>query len=161
MPANRASGLSASSRQLPAVAAFLFGSALGSSHDHYILSTTQEREGDGAAISFLIEHVAGRTDLVGLERLLELYTAKLTDDAPTRAAVQVTLAVIGHLRSCRPGYQCEQCGFVAHRLHWQCSGCKRWESIKPVQPEPIGDCAGTPPIATLPDEPGYGNGKNL
>ncbi len=104
----------------------------------------QEKEGDGAAIVFLVEHITGYADLVGLERLLDLYAPKLAGDVQTQAAVQAMLAVIGHLRSCRPDHQCEQCGFVARRLHWQCPSCKHWGSIKPVQPESIGDCAGTP-----------------
>ncbi len=110
-----------------------------------------DREGDEAAIAFLVEHVAGHADLAGLERLLGLYGPKLADDAKTRAAFDATMAVVGHLRSCRPDHQCEHCGFAAHQMHWQCPSCKRWGSIKPIQPEPIGDRADAPPTAALPE----------
>jgi len=32
----------------------------------------------------------------------------------------------------KPEYQCGQCGFQAHHLHWQCPGCNRWNTIKPI-----------------------------
>lgn len=113
-----------------------------------------DREGDETAIAFLVEHIAGQADLAGLERLLGLYGPKLADDAKARAAFDATLAVIGHLRSCQPDHQCEHCGFVARQLHWQCPSCKHWGSIKPIQPEPIGDRTDAPPTAALP-EPHY------
>lgn len=97
-----------------------------------------EREGEEAAIAFLVEHITEYADLAGLERLLGLYAPKLARDAPTRAAFDAALAMVGHLRSCRPDHQCEHCGFVARQLYWQCPSCKHWGSIKPIQPEPIG-----------------------
>jgi lipopolysaccharide biosynthesis regulator YciM len=32
----------------------------------------------------------------------------------------------------KPTYKCNNCGFDVKMLHWQCSGCKHWESIKPI-----------------------------
>jgi len=98
-----------------------------------------DREGDEAAIAFLVEHITGQADLAGLERLLELYRPKLAGDTQARAAFDAALAVVEHLRSCQPDHQCEHCGFVAHQLHWQCPSCKHWGSIKPIQPESIKD----------------------
>ncbi|MCG6860157.1 MAG: lipopolysaccharide assembly protein LapB [Chromatiaceae bacterium] len=98
----------------------------------------QAEEGDEAAIAFLVEYLSGYADLTSLERLLALYAPKLADDGRTRATFDAALTVVAHLRAHRPHHQCEHCGFVARRLHWQCPSCKQWESIKPVQPEPIG-----------------------
>jgi len=103
-----------------------------------------DKEGEEAAIAFLIRHITGQADLAGLERLLELYGPKLADDAQTQAAFQAALAVVGQLRSRQPDHQCEYCGFVARRLHWQCPSCKHWGSIKPIQPEPIGESPRSP-----------------
>ena len=97
-----------------------------------------DAEGDAAAIDFLVDYVSGHADLAGLERLLELFAPRLTGDPRTGATYRAALAVVRHLGSRRPEFQCEQCGFVARQLHWQCPSCKRWGSIKPVQPEPIG-----------------------
>jgi len=105
----------------------------------------REREGDEAAITFLVEHVTGCADLASLERLLALCAPKPVNGARTQAVFQATQAVIGHLEARRPDYQCGHCGFVARRLHWQCPGCKRWQSIEPIQPEAIGHRAQAPP----------------
>ncbi|MDH5369549.1 MAG: hypothetical protein OEW99_05965, partial [Gammaproteobacteria bacterium] len=28
---------------------------------------------------------------------------------------------------------CHVCGFNGKTLHWQCPGCKRWDTVKPIQ----------------------------
>jgi len=101
----------------------------------------QREEGDSAAIAFLVEHVSEYADLASLERLLDIYESRLGDDAETQAILRAVLAVIDHQRSRQPDYQCEHCGFGARRLYWQCPSCKHWGSIKPVQPERIGNGA--------------------
>jgi len=111
-----------------------------------------EMEGDEAAIDFLVKHITGQADLASLECLLELYAPKLVGDAQIRTAFEATLTVIGRLRSCQPDHQCEHCGFVARQLHWQCPSCKRWGSIKSIQPEPIGESPrSVPPTTALPE----------
>lgn len=99
----------------------------------------QERKGDESAATFLTAHVTEYADLAGLKRLLELAAPRAAED--TRTIFHATRSVIEHLRSCRPDYQCDHCGFIARRLHWQCPSCKHWESVKPAQPEPMGDRA--------------------
>lgn len=106
-----------------------------------VTDAIQATEGDGAAIAFLVEYVSGYADLASLERLLKLYAPTLPRDAQTQTTYRAILAVVEHLCSRRPDHQCEHCGFVARRLHWQCPSCKHWGSIKPVQPKPIGDSA--------------------
>jgi lipopolysaccharide biosynthesis regulator YciM len=51
------------------------------------------------------------------------------------------LEVIRHLLALQAVYQCEHCGFEARALHWQCPSCKRWGSIKAIEPYPIADAA--------------------
>ncbi|MCB2263410.1 MAG: lipopolysaccharide assembly protein LapB [Candidatus Thiosymbion ectosymbiont of Robbea hypermnestra] len=97
----------------------------------------QEKEGDEAAIAFLVEHVTGRADLVALERLLALRASKPADAARTQAVLRATRAVIEHLGAHQPDYRCGHCGFVARRLHWQCPSCGHWKSIEPIQPAAI------------------------
>jgi lipopolysaccharide biosynthesis regulator YciM len=40
----------------------------------------------------------------------------------------VTQAVVPKSR-----YRCQQCGFTAHKLFWQCPGCQNWSSVKPIK----------------------------
>lgn len=30
-------------------------------------------------------------------------------------------------------YRCQQCGFTSRKLFWQCPGCQRWSSVKPIK----------------------------
>jgi len=95
----------------------------------------QQAEGREAAIALLVEYVNGHADLAALERLLELNEPLLACDGGQSMSVHRAMRrVVHHLRSNQPRYQCDQCGFVARRLHWQCPSCKRWGSIQPVQP---------------------------
>ena len=29
------------------------------------------------------------------------------------------------------GYRCRQCGFSGRAMHWQCPGCKGWQTYEP------------------------------
>ncbi len=35
-------------------------------------------------------------------------------------------------RNLSAGYRCDACGFTGTRLFWQCPGCQRWSSVKPI-----------------------------
>ncbi|MEA3278532.1 MAG: lipopolysaccharide assembly protein LapB [Pseudomonadota bacterium] len=96
-----------------------------------------QEEGGEAAIAFLTAYVAGHADLAGLERLLELDGERAPGDPQERAMHWAVSGVVRFLRERQPEYQCDHCGFVARRLHWQCPSCQHWGSIKPVQPEPV------------------------
>lgn len=112
-----------------------------------ILADAIEREdGDDAAIAFVINYVSEYADLGGLERLLELEGRRLAADAQARTAHRAVLALLRHLRARQPDYQCERCGFVARRLHWQCPSCKHWSTIKPVMPQPLAAGAQALPV---------------
>jgi lipopolysaccharide biosynthesis regulator YciM len=102
------------------------------------LSDAIERErGSKTALEFLDSYLREHADLAGVKRLLELRLR--TGDA---AASDATLLdVVGQLLQMQPVYQCEHCGFEARALHWQCPSCKRWGSIKAVEPFPIADPA--------------------
>ncbi|WP_338065335.1 lipopolysaccharide assembly protein LapB [Thiospirillum jenense] len=96
------------------------------------LSNALEREqGSTAALHFLTDYLRERADLAGAERLLELRLKQQQTPAVTDA---ILLAVVQHLLSAQPVYQCDHCGFTARVLHWQCPSCKHWGSIKAVEP---------------------------
>ncbi len=100
--------------------------------------------GPAAARDFLVSHLAEHADLTALERLLEL-------QAPGDGGCPETVQrVVSRLRARQSAYQCDQCGFVARRLHWQCPSCKHWGTIKATQPgsmDPSLDSPPTPPGA--------------
>jgi lipopolysaccharide biosynthesis regulator YciM len=102
----------------------------------------RESQGPDAAVDLLVDYVSSHADLAGLERLLEIEQERLPVGNPRAEAVHgAVLGVVRHLRARQPEYQCDHCGFVARRLHWQCPSCKHWGSIQPVQPPPIAGAA--------------------
>ncbi len=97
------------------------------------LSHAIEREyGREPALYFLQDYLEQHADLVAAERLIELRLAR----GSTEAAIgdPQLLEVIRHLVAAQPSYRCDQCGFEARALHWQCPSCKHWGSIKAVEP---------------------------
>lgn len=36
------------------------------------------------------------------------------------------------MRQQLPDYRCAQCGFTGNRLHWQCPGCRSWDTVRPL-----------------------------
>ncbi|AGA90488.1 putative N-acetylglucosaminyl transferase [Thioflavicoccus mobilis 8321] len=100
-----------------------------------LVEAVREGRGEEAAIELLSDYLKEKADLAGLARLLELRLARA--DGREDETARVSLGVLRHLLARRPGYWCEHCGFTARRLHWQCPSCKRWKTIRPVEPEPI------------------------
>ncbi len=108
------------------------------------LSRAIEREyGPQAALSFLNDYLSRHADLVGAERLLELRLSRFAEHAAEGDAQ--LLEVVRHLVAAQPSYRCDQCGFEARALHWQCPSCKHWGSIKAVAPQPLAPPEGLAP----------------
>lgn len=91
--------------------------------------------GPGAALDFLSEHLTEHADLAVLERLVELQGA--LGGSVKGAHQETVLAAVQRVRAQQAAYQCEQCGFAARLLHWQCPSCKHWGTIKATQPGPM------------------------
>ncbi|MEJ2590849.1 MAG: lipopolysaccharide assembly protein LapB [Candidatus Thiodiazotropha sp.] len=108
----------------------------------YLADMIAEKEGDGAAVEAVLGHLARHPDLKGLERLIRLNLQR--GEQSPRETLDVLLQSVLKLLDGQPGYQCEQCGFTAKKLHWHCPSCKTWGSIKPVQ----GLGRGTPALIT-------------
>ena len=91
----------------------------------------REHEGAPAAARFLSQRLSERPSLRGYKRFLELADphTKETDEPRLALLHQLT----DQLLRGRPVYQCQHCGFPAKSLHWQCPGCRHWDSVKPVR----------------------------
>jgi lipopolysaccharide biosynthesis regulator YciM len=37
------------------------------------------------------------------------------------------------LQKGKPAYLCRECGFTGKTLYWQCPGCKRWDTVRPIR----------------------------
>jgi lipopolysaccharide assembly protein B len=103
-------------------------------------------QGTAAAADLLVRHLGEYADLAALKSLLELQPA-IDDDAG--AGVAAALQVVRRVHGAQDAYRCEQCGYVARHLHWQCPGCKHWATIKATQPLPMTPIPDSPPSAPV------------
>lgn len=114
--------------------------AKGYASSSLMLSLSEHVErlrGTEAALEILSDYLTGHADLVVLERFLLLQTIVSEPPSQTQRHAHIALGVVRHLLLRQPVYQCEQCGFQARSLHWQCPSCKCWGSVVSVLPEPI------------------------
>ena len=95
----------------------------------------REERGNTSAIHFMLEALAKRPTVRGFERLLEFASASAAVPASAEVPdhLDVMKGLLAQLMNDRPVYQCRHCGFAARSLHWQCPGCKHWNTVRPVR----------------------------
>ena len=89
-----------------------------------------EEQGHEAAAGFLIPQLDSRPSVRGLARLIDLglVGGDDHDDIFLQGLVKLTDA----LEDNSSLYSCAHCGFAGKILHWQCPGCRRWDTLRPV-----------------------------
>ena len=91
----------------------------------------REERGNSSAIHFMLDVLAKRPTVRGFNRLLDFASDSSSADVPDH--LEVMKGLLAQLMNDRPVYQCRHCGFAARSLHWQCPGCKHWNTIRPVR----------------------------
>ena len=91
----------------------------------------REERGNSSAIHFMLDALAKRPTVRGFDRLLDLASDSSSADVPDH--LEVMKGLLAQLMNDRPVYQCRHCGFAARSLHWQCPGCKHWNTVRPVR----------------------------
>ena len=89
-----------------------------------------EREGENAAIKFISDELKNRPTVKGVDKLIEYALER--SQGETHEHLKTIKELTGQLIEERPMYKCNSCGFDAKQLHWQCPGCKNWDTVKPV-----------------------------
>ncbi len=87
--------------------------------------------GDKAAALFVVETLRKKPSIRGLSYLISIsldFTKGTAHDN-----LLILQEITNNLLRDKPVYQCDQCGFKAKTMYWQCPGCKSWSSIKPIQ----------------------------
>lgn len=94
----------------------------------------KQRDSEQQAADFVAHQLHKQSSLRGFDYLLDLALSKTA-----------AILTIDHLLSLKtltrqllknePAYKCDQCGFTARNLHWQCPSCKQWNTLKPKQEE--------------------------
>ena len=79
---------------------------------------------------FLIEQLRLHPTIKGFKELINLQLAD--SDGYNQQHLVVLFELIDQLIQAKHKYQCRQCGFPGHQLHWQCPSCKSWGMVKPI-----------------------------
>ncbi len=90
-----------------------------------------EAEGEETAEKFVTEFLKHTPSVFGIERLIDLNLERVKNEVKDKLLVLKN--VTGDVLKNKPMYQCHHCGFNGRTLHWQCPGCKCWNTVKPVQ----------------------------
>jgi lipopolysaccharide biosynthesis regulator YciM len=99
-----------------------------------LLATVEQLQlmhGGRKAEQYLVTQLKQRPSVRGLEQLIQLNLTH-AEEKGARDGLMGLQMLTKQLQEEKPEYQCGQCGFQAHHLHWQCPGCNRWNTIKPI-----------------------------
>jgi lipopolysaccharide biosynthesis regulator YciM len=88
-----------------------------------------EEQGGAAAGQFLIETLASKPSVRGLDHLIDL---KADGHLDAESSDDILKAVTARLLSRQPEYRCHHCGFGGHTHHWQCPSCRKWGTTKKI-----------------------------
>ncbi len=89
-----------------------------------------EKEGTAEAVRFITRELKKHPTVKGVDRLIEYALAQA--EGTTRDSLVSIKELTARLIKDRSMYKCNNCGFDAKVLHWQCPSCKHWSTIKPV-----------------------------
>ena len=87
-------------------------------------------QGDQQAADYIAGELGKRPSVRGLARFIDLSLSGSSGNA--RDNLLILKNITDQLLENKPVYKCNDCGFTGKTLHWQCPGCKHWNSIKPI-----------------------------
>ena len=88
------------------------------------------QKGNESAAEFITGELGKRPSVRGLARLIDLSLSRADDAA--RENLSILKNITDQLLENKPVYKCIDCGFYGKTLHWQCPGCKHWNTVKPI-----------------------------
>ena len=77
---------------------------------------------------FLLEKIRATPSLSGLHKLIQLRLGHSTAESNTD--LNLLDKLIGSIVDESTGYECEHCGFKGKAMHWQCPGCRSWNTTQ-------------------------------
>ena len=95
-----------------------------------LLLLIAEQESRESALIFLTEYLKIRPSIPGLVQLVDLH---LKSEQPHDQATMIMFRnLCTQILDERSQYQCQKCGYQAHKMYWQCPNCRKWETVRPV-----------------------------
>ena len=89
-----------------------------------------EEIGSEPAARFIAGELSKRPSVRGLSRFIDLSLSRSEGAAHDNLLILKNLT--DQLLENKPVYKCGDCGFRGKVLHWQCPGCKHWNTVKPI-----------------------------
>ena len=87
-------------------------------------------QGPQEAGAFLVEALHKKPSVRGLDRLIRF---RVDGHLPAETSDDILKAVTSRLLAQQPGYRCSHCGFSGQTHHWQCPGCRKWDTTRTIQ----------------------------
>jgi lipopolysaccharide biosynthesis regulator YciM len=91
--------------------------------------TEQHRQAE--ACEFISRQLASSPSVRGLAKYVDLRMAGCCTSEQETLVMLKNLA--DRLQKGKPAYSCRECGFAGKTLHWQCPGCKCWDTVRPLR----------------------------
>ncbi len=85
---------------------------------------------DKEAMEYVADELRKRPSVKGLNWLIELSMQHSQGEA--KKNLEIFHDLTHKLLVNKPIYECNNCGFSGKSLHWQCPGCKNWNTVKPI-----------------------------
>ncbi len=81
------------------------------------------------ARNYLVDWIQNNRTLEPLYRLLEPNGGD--EEKSTTVDLGLVSQLVSSVATVKGGYECRQCGFRAKAMHWQCPGCRSWNTTTP------------------------------
>ncbi len=94
---------------------------------HETVERIARRDGPARAADFLQGYVGELDDPALLHELIRMGLASPETD-PRQLLTRIE-ELLGRMLADQLQYTCSHCGFQSRRFHWQCPGCKHWETL--------------------------------
>jgi len=88
------------------------------------------QQGNEQAAEFITAELGKRPSVRGLSRLLDLSLSRA--EGVAHENLLILKNITDQLLENKPVYKCHDCGFCGKTLHWQCPGCKQWNTVKRI-----------------------------
>lgn len=89
-----------------------------------------KEQGENEAVLYIDNYLQNTPSIKGLIGLIK-FKLNQTVGSEHESFLQLE-QLTSSLLVDKPAYECGHCGFSGKTMHWQCPGCKQWNSVKPI-----------------------------
>ena len=97
----------------------------------------EENEGSDSAIRFLVDKAEELPSIRMLDRLVDL-SLLTEEEGQNRTKLECFKQLTEKLVEVKTAYKCNNCGYRARSIYWQCPACRKWDTVKPIQANETG-----------------------